>query len=986
MPVEHNGRVPPPSLWSRSTPARLSVPVRVDSPGRDVLTPTAEQVRTLAPDASAARAAERLAHPGRWSGTGRTESAAWGLCQGSGSSPYQTTVDLAGPAYRCSCPSRKIPCKHALGLMLLVADGKLDQASPPDWAASWLDSRASRTATAAKPAQQSGEADPAARAKRIESRERKVAAGIEELDRWLGDLMRRGLDSARGEGYRFWDAMAARLVDAQAGGLGRSVRGLGSAASAAEAWPHLLLEGTARLHLLCEAYRRADRLPESLRADVRSLVGWTTKEEDLDPAEAVEDRWLVVGRRVDDTGQVITARTFLLGESSARFALHLAFGVDAAPPTVLAMPGQAFRAALAFYPSATPLRAAVRPMLVPDGEITAIPGGQSIRDAVVGHAERLARNPFLDAWPVAVGEVVPVVRGESLLVREEDGTALPVFPDTLGPRLLAISGGGPVTVVGEWDGSFLRPLSVLAGSRLVGIDSTDDAPRTVPPDSTPGWSELVSAALLGTERSGGSLPVPGAAMLPVDGRDREHALLAAAGVLAVRRRAARRPPTDPDPLPVPAPDDPRPVLGGAAARLFGLVVTEQRSLLPEILGLVRASGRRPPDEWLPELLALAADDADRAGLRSSLAEVAGPRAVWLATLVPELAEGAAPTLGSDWEEAWESARGARQRAAVARAMRRADPGAARESLGRWLPGLAGDERSAVVEALEEGLGPEDEPLLVAALGDRRVDVRRAAAGLLARLEGSLLARLLEARARPLLATQGRLRPGLAVTLPTLDAELEEAGFGGRPPAGLGERAWLLRQLLAHVRPARWNEWLRVDPPGLVERTLRAEEARPVLEGLIQASARFADEAWTTALLAQPKVAATVRLDPTRSLGALPADGRTAVVVAVARSVDPETLAHLAEACPPPWPAPLVDAAFVALGKLAGADYPEQALYDLVRAAALGIPPDRAEDLVTLASHAGVVRPALCGAIETVRLRARIHDAFSALPRFHQSQP
>src|ERR671918_804409 len=103
-----------------------------------VLKLTAEQVRTLAPDASAARAAEGLADKRRWSGTGRTESAAWGLCQGSGSSPYQTAVDLSGPAYKCSCPSRKVPCKHALGLLFLLAGDAIAQAKAPDWVATWL--------------------------------------------------------------------------------------------------------------------------------------------------------------------------------------------------------------------------------------------------------------------------------------------------------------------------------------------------------------------------------------------------------------------------------------------------------------------------------------------------------------------------------------------------------------------------------------------------------------------------------------------------------------------------------------------------------------------------------------------------------------------------------------------------------------------------------------------------------------------------------
>ena len=203
--------------------------------------PSPEQIRTLAPDGAAAQAGQALGTPRRWSDAGRNESAAWGLCQGSGSAPYQVVVDLAGPAYKCSCPSRKTPCKHSLGLLFLLSGGEVTAGAPPDWAATWLESRASRAAAASSRAERPAEIDPAARARRIESRERKVAAGIEELDRWLGDLVRRGLDGARSEGYRFWDAMGARLVDAQAPGLARSVRGLGWAANAGDAWPHLLL-------------------------------------------------------------------------------------------------------------------------------------------------------------------------------------------------------------------------------------------------------------------------------------------------------------------------------------------------------------------------------------------------------------------------------------------------------------------------------------------------------------------------------------------------------------------------------------------------------------------------------------------------------------------------------------------------------------------------------------------------------------------------
>src|SRR3954463_10138164 len=82
---------------------------------------TADQVLALAPDAASRKAGSKLGTAGPWSEAGSAGGSVWGLCKGSGSRPYQTIVDVAGseaPAYKCSCPSRKFPCKHALGLLL----------------------------------------------------------------------------------------------------------------------------------------------------------------------------------------------------------------------------------------------------------------------------------------------------------------------------------------------------------------------------------------------------------------------------------------------------------------------------------------------------------------------------------------------------------------------------------------------------------------------------------------------------------------------------------------------------------------------------------------------------------------------------------------------------------------------------------------------------------------------------------------------------
>jgi|GEM_PF-4995512 len=83
----------------------MSITGTVDATG--AATWSAEQVLALAPDAGSQRAARGLATARPWSATGydEVEPALWGLCAGSGASPYQTCVDLTGPAYRWSCPT-----------------------------------------------------------------------------------------------------------------------------------------------------------------------------------------------------------------------------------------------------------------------------------------------------------------------------------------------------------------------------------------------------------------------------------------------------------------------------------------------------------------------------------------------------------------------------------------------------------------------------------------------------------------------------------------------------------------------------------------------------------------------------------------------------------------------------------------------------------------------------------------------------------------
>lgn len=433
---------------------------------------TTERVLALAPDAASEQAARKLAWPGPWSEAGRDARAAWGSCRGSGRTPYEVQVDFAAPAFNCSCPSRKFPCKHALALMLLAAEESdaVPPAPPPERVTTWLSERDERDerAVARRSKRADGVADPEAAAKRLERRAERTAAGMVELRRWLEDVVRQGLGTAQQQPYAFWDRVAARMVDAQAPGAGSRVRRLaGIAYTSDEQWAPRLLEELGLLYLLVEAHDRLGDLPEDVQADVRSQLGWPVASEDVMARAEPRARWTVIGRAIEETDYLLTQRTWLVGEDG-RPALVL----DFAPPNGTLDPslgvGTVLEAELAFYPSAAPLRALVARK---HGEEPAREpvGVAHVDDILAQRAAALARNPWVERWPVALQAAIPVrIDGERWEVQTGDRAMPLVFsPEVAAQSLLALSGGQPIGVYGEWSRGRLLLLAAHAEGRTV---------------------------------------------------------------------------------------------------------------------------------------------------------------------------------------------------------------------------------------------------------------------------------------------------------------------------------------------------------------------------------------------------------------------------------------------------------------------------------------------------------------------------------------
>ena len=424
---------------------------------------TPEGVAALAPDAKVAAAGKKLGAPKSWQGLGRSPGAIWGECRGS--AVYQVRVDLSDLAVKCSCPSRKHPCKHGIGLLFLSAEAPPAESSPPDWVTDWLTRRAARAkpkADAGGRADKGASADSKAKEKRAKQRLSRMSSGLEVLDLWMEDLVRGGLAAVGTKPQSFWGDQAKRMVDAQAPSVAARLRRLSTIPNSSPDWPERLLDGLGRIALLSVAFRRLDGLDGPLADSVRSEVGITlSQEEAMEQGEKVEDAWIVLGQRTTDEDRLKVRRTWLFGQETRRYALILLFAAAGSPFTESFVSGTVQKAELAFYPGAYPLRAVVRSRSGSRGRVERLHGHETLGAFLDHTSEAMARQPWIEVLPAALENVTPMFDGSRWLVRDRDGEALPLAEGEHW-TLLTLSGGRIVDLAAEWNGGKLLPIGVVA--------------------------------------------------------------------------------------------------------------------------------------------------------------------------------------------------------------------------------------------------------------------------------------------------------------------------------------------------------------------------------------------------------------------------------------------------------------------------------------------------------------------------------------------
>jgi hypothetical protein len=446
-------------------------------------------IEAMAPDQSALKAAAGLLKPKHWPVLARAGGLIWGECQGSGANPYRVAADTEDPGSKCTCPSRKFPCKHALALMWMFVDDAKSFADGgvPEWVQEWMGRRRKSTlpttssnaksldtAAAAEPA---NTPDPEAEARRRDAAARRAAetrasvrAATEDLELWVVDQLRTGLSGFLGAAGERCRRIAARLVDAKAAALASRIDEMPSrllGLPAEERIDAAIVE-LGKLILLARAWRSSPLAPD-LR---REIITAETREDVLagDTAIRVTSGWEVLGERIlTRRDGLVSHSTWLLNlqPSAPRFALLLDFfPASAGRRRGAFVAGERFTAELAFYPAPVPLRAII--VARQDSQAPADPWPAPPPDPIARYAAQLLDAPWLIELPLLLpaGRLCLDAAGRPWW-QSADGLAAPLREV---PPPVAL-GASIEQAVGLWDGARLSLLAAETNWGRLGFDA-----------------------------------------------------------------------------------------------------------------------------------------------------------------------------------------------------------------------------------------------------------------------------------------------------------------------------------------------------------------------------------------------------------------------------------------------------------------------------------------------------------------------------------
>ncbi len=295
-------------------------------------------------------------------------------------------------------------------------------------------------------------------------------AGAADFQQWLEDQLVYGLAAIESDPAARLEAAAQQLTDAQLPGPAAALRDFINRVGTEPHWADDLLHEFGYWHILCAQLMQAEGA--ELEAVMVSFGQRVRKADLLATEPTAIDNWTCTGIEQGENRNVYFRKCFWSGSTKDRSAFTLAFNYGFAVADEFPQVGTSVHSGVHAYPGGLPGRVIFpeKVTLLDEPVRPAVHHGWQAQQSF--QVELLARQPWRQEMPVAVGGLVAHYEEEQLMLIDGQGAAvaIPAGSDDLRAwTVLAAAGDETFDGFGVWRNGGLQLMSIWINDRLIGV-------------------------------------------------------------------------------------------------------------------------------------------------------------------------------------------------------------------------------------------------------------------------------------------------------------------------------------------------------------------------------------------------------------------------------------------------------------------------------------------------------------------------------------
>ena len=434
-----------------------------------------EYINSIAPDKASLINAQKIFSKNSWS-IESSQRALWTQISGSGKNPYLVAIDTDDVTFKCNCPSRKFPCKHALAFALYISANGVENAKVTDepiWVQEWLDKRIKKKQAKVEITEQTFSKESVD--KQIEKKFQQAVEDMLFLEHWLHDSVSSGLIEFTNKTESDWQMLQKRIVDFKLSGVNSLITQFQEVDYKESGWENSVLFILSKLNLLIQSMKQYKNFSEPFKSELINFLGWGMTKKQLlmdDSCEVVDDYWLVLKVHESKQESLTIRKVYLYGVEQKRWAYILEFAHGASYFEDFYKTGTSIQAKLVFYQGVLKLRAFIKVRGSQTDQVQhTINTFSSFHDTEQHFQEQRLLFPWIFEYPMMVQECNIISNEEQFFLIDSHSYLLLLkefsFKDYV--KILANSLGASFSAFFLHEEGGVRLMSIYQDKRVIAI-------------------------------------------------------------------------------------------------------------------------------------------------------------------------------------------------------------------------------------------------------------------------------------------------------------------------------------------------------------------------------------------------------------------------------------------------------------------------------------------------------------------------------------